>query len=242
MAGAPILELQDIDASADELRARRAGLPERAALRACEEALAALTREREEAEARRASLRREERRADALVADSKAKAKEVETALYSGKVTAARELEALQRELAGLQRAQREHEDAELAVLEQEEELDAALVQMESRRAQLEEELGALRVATLAHEQKIDAELERLAELRTAALPLVPAAWLGIYEKLRALPRLAGRVAVVVERGACSGCRMALPMIQMSRMLREPAARVDRCPHCTRIVVQQGPP
>jgi hypothetical protein len=232
----PLLELQRIDASADALRARRAALPERAKLRDGEAELSALEQARGEAHERRLALGREARRVDEQVADLEARARAVEKDLYSGRLSAPRELEALQTELRDFQRRQREREDEELVLLEQEERTDAEIASLGARSEALAVEVAALRASLGAAESRLDAELERLAAARTPAAARLSAEWLGAYEKLRALPRLGGRVAAAVEGGTCTGCGMALPTAVASRLPQEPAEAIVHCPHCGRIL------
>jgi predicted nucleic acid-binding Zn-ribbon protein len=233
----PLLELQRLDSSADALRVRRAELPERAALAAHGAEIAAIASERDAALLRQVALGREERRVETLVTDLRAKAKEVETTLYSGKVKASRELEALQLELHDFQRRQAEREGEELDVMAQVEELDTELAAMAARRETLETEMSALRGALAAAEAKIDAELAQLAEKRATVVPKLPAELTTLYEKLRTFPKLAGRVAVLFDRGACTGCKGALPIMVVSRIQREPAGASIQCPQCQRLLV-----
>jgi hypothetical protein len=234
----PLLALQRLDSSADALRARRAGLPERAALAEHDAEIIALASERDAALVRQVALGREERRVETLVADLRAKAKEVETTLYSGKVKASRELEALQLELRDFQRRQGEREGEELEVMAQAEQLENDLAAMAARRETLETEMSDLRVALAAAEARIDAELAQLAEQRAAVLPQLPTELTTLYEKLRTFPKLAGRAAVLFERGACTGCKGAPPIMVVSRIEREPAGASIQCPQCQRLLVR----
>jgi len=234
----PLLELQRLDSSADALCARRSALPERAALAERDAEIATLAAQRDDALVRQIALGREERRVETLVADLRAKAKDVETTLYSGKVRASRELEALQQELRDFQRRQGEREGEELEVMAQVEQLDADLAAMVARRETLEAEMSALRVALAAAESAIDAELAQIAEQRAAVVPRLRAELMTLYEKLRTFPKLAGRVAVPFERGACTGCKGALPIMVVSRIEREPAGASIQCPQCQRLLVQ----
>lgn len=233
----PLLALQHLDLATDALRARRAALPERAACAAREAEIAALGSARAETEARRSTLGAEERRAESLVSELAEKTRQVEARLYSGEVKALKELEALQHELRECQRRQGEQEAAELAVMEQEEAVDAELAALSARRDALDAELSALRRALIAAEAEIDAELGRLAEARTAtAAPLDPAL-LARYATLRAAPPIKGRAVVRFADGACDGCRSALPIVFVSSLHGLPAGSTASCPRCGRILV-----
>lgn len=235
---APLLELQQLDLCADALLAQRASLPERAALQQCEAELLALARAREEAEERRTALGREERRIETLVEDLEAHAREVEGTLYSGKVKAVRELEALQAELASFQRRQHEQEDAELALLEQEEKLDAEIAGVGARSAACEARAAELRGAIAAAESRIDAELAALLERRAALQPRLAAPCLAVYEKLRGQPKLAGRVTASAAGGTCRGCMNVLPTTVASLLQRHDTSGVVQCPRCSRILLR----
>ena len=233
----PLLEIQRLDLQADELRTRRAGLPERAACAGREAELAALAAPRAETEARRAALAREERLLEAKVADLGAKAREVEARLYSGEIKAIKELEALQHELGEWQRRHGEEEAAELALMEQEERAAAELAALGARRVALEAELGALRTSLAAAEAELDAELARLQEARGAASRELDASLLLRYDALRAAPPIRGRAAVGLADGACLGCSRALPIAFLSGLYGHAEGATALCPHCGRILV-----
>jgi hypothetical protein len=232
-----LLALQRLDSSADALRARRSGLPERASLRDCEAALEALAREKAETQERRSALARVERDAGSLVADLESRAHEVETTLYAGKVRAIKELEALQVELRECKRRQSEAEDRELALMEQQERIEAELVAMEARRGLLETQAAELQAAIAAEEAKIDLEIEAVVAQKSQLEPPVPAPVLTQYEKMRAFPRLGGLVAVSAAGGACAGCKTVLPIVLTSRLARGPADEIVQCVNCQRILV-----
>jgi predicted nucleic acid-binding Zn-ribbon protein len=232
-----LLALQRLDTRADALRARRDGLSERSALVACEAEIATLVGEGEALALRRIALRREERRVDELVADLGAKARDVEGTLYSGRVTDTRELQALQTELRAFERRRGEQEEAELAVMEEEEELDGRVAGLDARRESLDRQAAALRRTIEAEESQIDGELSGIAAQRLDLASQLSPEVRGVYEKLRTVSRLAGRVAVPLEGDDCGGCRMTLPTALVSRLRRDPGDGTPRCPHCGRILV-----
>lgn len=232
-----LLDLQRLDSSADDLRARRTGMPERALLQQSEDAIAALVVDRTAAADRRAALARDEREAASLVTDLESRAREVESTLYSGKVKVIRELEGLQAELKECKRRLGEREDAELVVLEAQERLESEIAAIDARSEQLGAETAQLRAVIAAAEAQIDAELAGLAAERSALIPPLASAVLTVYEKLRASPRLRGRVAVGVASGACNGCNSILPSMLVSRLHRATADEAVQCMQCQRILV-----
>lgn len=233
----PLLELQRLDLLGDELRARRAALPERAAAAACEADAASTSALRSEAEARRAALRREEHEAEASVADLEAKTRTVSARLYSGEVKAIKELEGLQLELRDCQRRQHEQEAAEFALLEREEQVSAEIAELDARCAALEAQRAALRAALGAAEAAIDAELGGVLEARAGALAQLEAPLVARYDRLRAAPPIRGRAAVRFTGDTCGGCRASLPIAFVTGLHGEPAGTTVPCPRCGRILV-----
>jgi len=199
--------------------------------------MATLVAERADAYERRTALARVEHDAGSVVADLEARAHEVETTLYAGKVRATKELEALQVELRECKRRQSEAEDREFALMEQQERADAEIVAMEARSGQLEVQAGELRGVIAAAEAKIDEEIRGLVTQRSLLDPPVPAAVLTLYEKMRGFPRLGGLVAVSTAGGTCAGCKTVLPILLTSRLTRGPVDDVVQCVNCLRILV-----
>ncbi len=235
---ATLLAVQRLDQEAAALRERRATLPELAERKACGTALEALARERAGADDRRVPLEREERRLEGEVADVAEKARGVEEKLYSGKVTAPRELEDLQSEMQAFQRRQGELEEEELAVMEQVEALDGEVRALETRREELDARTQELTRAIEAARAEIDAELERVAGERAGLAPELPEALLAVYDRVRQQDRLKGQAAAAFEEGRCGGCRVALPVMDVSRIRREPPEVVIQCPRCSRILLR----
>ena len=196
---AALLEVQRLDLVADGLRRERATLPERSALTDCETATAALERRRDEATGARDALAAREREVAGEVASLAAKSKEVEDSLYSGTVTVAKELEGLQQELAMWREKQGEAEERELALLEEIDTADAALADLDTERGTLDGRAAELTAAIRAAEADLDGRIEALETDAGASRTDVPAPVLGIYDRLRANARLAGRAAVRLE-------------------------------------------
>jgi predicted nucleic acid-binding Zn-ribbon protein len=233
----PLLELQRLDSEADALRARRDALPERALLGERGAEISSLESQRGEANEREVALGRDEHRVETQVTDARAKAQEIEATLYSGKVKVVNELKALQAELRSFQQRQREHEEAELALMEQQEQLAAEIAVLEGRNAALTSEAGVLRATLDVAEAEIDAELTRLAAARAGVVTQLDPPALASYEKLRAMPRLKGRVVARIEGEMCNGCFGAVPIAFASRFSQESADTTTECPRCGRLIL-----
>ncbi len=233
----PVLTLQGLDSEADRLRDERAGLPERARLEARGDEDRALLLRRAEAEARRAALTQEESTVAAEVADLAARAKALEDDLYSGRVTAAKDLEALQAESASWRTRQAEREERELEIMECGEQHEAEMAEIDALRAGLEGDCEALRAEIATQEGRIDGELARLADARKLVTPEVGDALLKDYEKQRGLARLGGLVMSHLVENTCGTCRVVLPVVEVSRIKAEGPGSWTPCPSCKRLIL-----
>jgi len=233
-----LLEVQELDLASDRLVAQRAGLPERTRLVACQEQARALDRTHEALGVQRKQLDRAEHGLGGEVAEVAAKAKEVEDTLYSGKIKAPKELEAVQEELRLFRQRQSELEEKELELLEQIELLESERSENRSLRAQTESQAAQLEAAIRKAEGEIDAELAKLAEARALKAPSVPATILSEYERIRPKERLLGRGAAPLLDGSCGGCHVELPILEYDRMKAQPEDALLRCVQCKRVLVR----
>jgi uncharacterized protein len=231
-----LLALEGLDHAADALRAQRAALPERAALREREAERAAFAAVREDACASLATLGREEREAERAVGELLEKVRELEAVLYAGKVTSPRELLGLQAELDGFRRRLAEQEEAALAWMAREEEAETEIARSDARSRALVAEEAELREALTAAETRIDAELARIEAERAELSARVAPAVRAVYEKLRASPRLGGQVTARLQANSCGRCRVVLP-ISVAGRVRPDAEAPVQCPRCTRILL-----
>ena len=230
-----LLDVQDHDLQADQLRHRRATLPDRVALAEQEAAVARVDRELEELGGRLGELSRTQKRLEDEIASLEAKGEAENRRLYSGTVTAPRELQAIQEEIDGLVRRQRTLEDELLDVLEVLEPLQEEADRLEARRDELAEQSDRLRAAIADAEAVIDGELADVAARRAEAATTVPAALLERYERIRS--RLDGVGAARLEAGRCTGCHLALPATELDALKRATGDTVVLHEECGRILV-----
>jgi len=230
--------VQDLDLASDRLSVRRRTLPERAALRQSHAAAAALDEGHAGLLERREALSRSEHTLSGEVAEVAAKAKEVEDTLYSGSVTAPKELEALQEEIRLLRERQSGLEEREMELLEEIDGVEGEMAENRSDRERAESEGGELEAEILRAEGEIDGELVELAERRGGRAGEVPAGILAEYERLRTKERLAGRAAAPLGKGGCGGCNVRLPVMEYNRMREEPEDALICCGSCGRVLVR----
>ena len=231
-----LLSVQAIDTTLDQLRHRRANLPERTELKevtakrkSLETEHASAVAVRDEVAARQANLEKD-------IAASEARIVEIDKRMYSGEVTASRDLEAMTKEIASIRSRVSTLEDHALEAMDEREPLDAAVAELEQRDADYAELAERLRAAIADAETEIDGEIAKEDAARNAAVTAVPAELLSEYERLRA--RLGGIGAARLEHGTCMGCRMKLPATELDRIKHQPEDALVHCDQCGRILVR----
>jgi predicted nucleic acid-binding Zn-ribbon protein len=230
-----LLTVQALDTKADQLRHRRATLPERAELAAVQSQLQALERRAAEVQGERDGLARNEKRLEDEIASVRDKAVQTDKRLYSGTVNVPKELTAMQEELDALHRRQRQLEDQELELMEQAEPLDAALAEIANDRARLDEQAVTLLARIAEGETEIDAELSSVVAQRDAAAAKIPDALLSEYDRLRGA--LGGIGVARLNGNRCEGCHLTLSAVDVDRIRHDPDSAVVHCTECSRILV-----
>jgi len=236
-----LLDVQSKDTHCDQLRYQldhhetitaRDGLVAR--LREHDELLGAVTGQRDELSARQRPL-------DEAVRQCEQKIAKDSEALYSGAVTAHKDLEALQHEMAAQKERQGQFEDQILELMEAAEPLDVRLEQLGADRVLLVADLERAEEALTIARAEIEAELAAEESGRAALAEGLPADLLAQYESIR---RGAGGqgAALLAPGGRCEGCHLTLPRAEYERLKRAPADEVVQCPECGRILVRTPAP
>lgn len=231
-----LLDVQAKDTEADQLRHRRATLPERGEVTSERSAVAGIEAGVTDLAGPLHDLEREQKRLEDELAGVEAKIAKEDARLYDGTVSAIKELQAIQDEIAALRRRQDDLETAVLEVLDAMEPLGAQLDELSARRSVHESAIERLLGAIAAAEAEIDGELARIAAERAESAEHVPAELLAEYEQLRA-----GRDGVGVARlisGSCGGCHLGLSAVELDRIKRAPPDAVVHCEECGRILVR----
>lgn len=231
---APVLELQAADTMAEQLRYRRSNLPEREQLQAAKNDLIrwdqSLQTIRKRLDELTSQIEQAEQRSRAI--DTK------KTRLHAQlkTVIAPREAEALQAELATLDRERGELDDVELTALEEQSRLDDELQGLLAQEETLREAFLGADAALSAAQADIDGEVARIGDrlqgLRDAVDPKV----LKLYDRLRQHHVVA---AAGMSGSRCDGCHLDLSAVEVD-IVRDTAAKADGvadCPHCGRLLV-----
>jgi uncharacterized protein len=148
----------------------------------------------------------------------------------------AKDLQALQHELASLARRQAELEDVELEVMERAENAESAVTQLGAERATLGEQITALARERDAALAKLDAEAATVGAPRADTVAGVGGDLVALYDKLRV--QSGGLGAAPLRQRRCGGCQLELNNVDMNRIKAAPADEVLRCEECRRILVR----
>lgn len=231
-----LLVVQEHDSAIDRLVYKRANLPEHAALVELDDEQAFLDAERATLADKRHEIAREQGRFEDDAATITNRIDLENERLYSGAVTAHKDLQALQAELKVLTARRSAIEDEILGTMELGEPIDAALAEMDAKLENVAQRRVAAQDSLAASELAIDEEVESERTQRTeAALPIDPALLVS-YETTRAdcggvgVCRLAGKT--------CQGCHMHLAAVELDRIRKESDDALIRCGECSRILVR----
>jgi len=231
--GEVLLALQRADSTVLRLTKLIDDLPEQQEMRSIDERLVVITNTVDDLTVEHAAittrLKREERELDQLGARLQAES----VRLYDGSVTAQREIQAVEAEIAQTSRRISEHEELLLFVME---ENDVAVAQITA----LNDECDALnaRKETLkealtvsAAQSQVDRD-EAMSSRKNLFLELP----VELRERYTAVAARAGGVgAGELIDGSCSACRMTLAHADMDELLSGPP--VATCPSCRRLLI-----
>lgn len=189
----------------------------------------------EKARVRQLELKLEAARNESEAATLRDRVKQLEERLYSGAITNVRELTAIEtehntarRELARVDEAIAPAKHAAEEAEQTHESLKAELDQREQEWAQRKKELRKER-------SRIGSEYKKIGAERETATAGIPGPDLEVYNAL--LPRMNGVAVVRVDRGVCQGCRVRLPVGEISRM--QNAVGLVNCSSCGRILLTE---
>ncbi len=231
-----LLDLQSLDTALGQLAHRRRSVPQVAQLVELDRQ-AALLRDREVALRTAVSdLERELTRAEADVAQVRARIVRDRALLDTGSVASARQLEDLQREVDNLGRRVSDLEDAELEVMERLEEAQERLAAVRAEAVRLDDSRAVAERARDAVYDDVDKEVDRVEGERRRVSAEVPADLLALYERIR---RGTGDIgAAALHRARCQGCQLTLTPADLGRIRGQAPDEVVRCEECGRILVR----
>ena len=197
--------------------------------------LSTLREECERSRARVLETQVEHRRLESEAATLRERLKALQERLYGGAITNVRELTAVESEHSTARRAVAQVEEALAPAL-------AASVEAQTRHEELTAQLAGRERVWEAAESQLEARRDQLAEEieeftreRGEASEAVPEGDLSLYESL--LSRKGGVAVVRVNRGVCQGCRVRLPLRELSRLRSSDGLVL--CSSCGRILLAE---
>jgi predicted nucleic acid-binding Zn-ribbon protein len=231
-----LLQVQEHDTHLDQLRHRRASLPERSAVADQQKLIAEHDRITAGVQEQRDTLGREQKRIEDEVAIVEEKATEVDRTLYSGTITSPRELQGFQDDLQSLRRRQRQLEDEVLALMEQLEPLDHDLTERSATRSGLVDRHAQLTEQLAAAEAEVDGEIAAVEAERGAAAEPLDSGLLDRYDRLR--KQHDGVAVAPLVGNSCGGCHLTLSAVEVDRIKHEPPDALIFCEECGRLLVR----
>ncbi len=229
-----LLTLQHHDTTIDQLRHRRATLPERALVSGIEGQLARLVTDLAAAAKEHDRLAGQQAQLEAEVTISEDKRRTLERRLSSTSVP--REAQTMSAEIGGLKERQSHLEDQMLEIMEALDPVDARLGTGVEEQGQLQQRLTVARAGLAAAEAAIDQELANEGAARAQVAAVVPEALLQRYERLRA--HMHGIAVATLDGPRCTGCNLELPTLELERVRAERPDVVIECEQCGRILVR----
>jgi len=231
-----LLDLQDLDSRADQLRHQRRSLPELARL---DELAAGRARiEGEEMDARMVvdDLTAEQTKVDNDVEQVKSRRERDQQRIDQGLVSNPKDIQRMQQEMVSLERRITSLEDDEIEVMERLEEAQGTLDGLTERLGETDAEIAS---ATASRDKKLAEIDQSLAEVETQRGPVVadiPADLLALYDRLR--ESKGGVGAALLRARRCSGCMLDLDNAELATIRASAGDDVIRCEECSRILVR----
>jgi hypothetical protein len=228
-----LLELQETDSAIDRLESRREQLEGGGDVRAARAAM-------EEAEGRLGELRlaldalsRDQLRLEHDIDSMTQKAAAEQKRMYDGSIANAKELEALQHEIANVNERRSRAEDELLEKMERREDLDARIAVADKETAEARARVEEVAGDSAQELGRVEAELGERRATREALTPQIDEELLELYDELRAQKRGVGAAALV--DGVCQACHEKLSAMEIDRLKKTDGIR--RCEYCRRILV-----
>ena len=230
-----LLDLQHADTRSDQLNHRRETLPERSALDDIDHKIGRAEAALIDAASARDVVAEKQRELEADLASAEDRAAAVNRRLYSGEVSASRELQAMAADVDALKERSSELEDSILGVLEELEPLEKQTSELESALSALRTERAAATSSLAATESVVDSELAAVDSERQQIAAAIPESLLRMYEQLRA--RLGGVAVASLVGSRCDGCHLTLPATELDRIRHLHGGEMVTCDQCGRILV-----
>ncbi len=231
-----LLELQGHDTALTQLHHRRGHLPEHTALTEADQVIVKITSNTAESRAAHSELSQKMAILEAQVHDLDTKIEGLNAQMFGDASWSPRELQAIEADIASIKKHRSELEDAELALIESFEPVDAIVRKADAEIAALNEKKVELGQAIVSAQSEIDRTAAvHLAE-RAALVSMIDADSLKLYETIKANNK--GTAVARLEHGTCTSCRLKLPAVELDRIKHLADDKMVRCDECSAILVR----
>lgn len=228
-----LLALQEADTAVRRLHHQLETLPEQQALDEAEQRLADLDRRHTEARLELEQAEAPVKKLEGEVSMLEQRRDDDQSRLYSGQISNPRELQSLRAEIDSTQRRISDHEDQLLEAMEHREEAQRRFDELTAQRDELAAEVERLRDERDAAAKGLLAERAEAETRRDAEREQLSADVLEQYE--RSARRFPGLAVATLDGYTCTGCRIDLPRVEVSKLRAGPA--LTSCPECGRLMV-----
>ena len=231
-----LLDLQDLDSRADQLRHQRRSLPETARLTELTEARTTTENQARDARIEVDDLAVEQAKVDADVEQVKSRRERDQQRIDQGLISNPKDIQRMQQEMVSLERRITSLEDDELEVMERAEEAQRTLDSLTAQLADTDAEIADLTAKRDARLAEIDQSLGELDGRRGPIVADLPADLLALYDRLR--ESKGGVAAALLRARRCAGCNLDLDHAEVATIRAAADDEVIRCDDCSRILVR----
>jgi predicted nucleic acid-binding Zn-ribbon protein len=231
-----LLDLQDLDSRADQLRHQRRSLAEIAVLEELTQTRAALEGRATDARIAVEDLTAEQVKVDADVEQVKARKQRDQQRLDQGLVSNPKDIQHMQQEMVSLDRRISSLEDDEIEVMERLEEAQGGLDTVTAELADTDQKIATATAARDEKTSEIDGELGDLDGRRGPVVADLPGDLLTLYDRLR--ESKGGVGAALLRARRCTGCMLELDNAELATIRAAADDDVLRCEECSRILVR----
>lgn len=230
-----LLEAQAHDTHLMQLTYRINTAPQRAELETLDSKCSALRDRVVAAEITLESVSKEAAKAEADVAQVRARVERNQKRLDDGSCSA-KEADALSSELESLAVRQSKLEDLELAAMEKSESAESALDKVQAELAQLQATRAEKAEELARSVGDLEAERTHIETERDRVFAELPGDVADLYDDLRT--QYGGLAAVPLTGKRCDGCRMELSPSDLGKIAAIPRNVLVHCPECDRILIR----
>jgi predicted nucleic acid-binding Zn-ribbon protein len=233
-----MLDLQDLDSRADQLRHQRRTLPELARLSELAEIRAKAHGQAQDARIAVDDLTAEQAKVDADVEQVKARRDRDQQRMDQGLVNSPKDLQRMQEEMVSLARRIASLEDDEIEVMVRLEEAQSTLDALTGEVTDTDAQIAEVTAARDARLAEIDRSLASLDTERGPVAAELPADLLALYDRLR--ESKGGVGAALLRARRCEGCNLDVDHAELASIRAAADDDVLRCEECSRILVRTG--